>query len=161
MAARRILRFERRGASPGARGHRPPPLQAGPSGEKPAAGVEGSTPGPPHGLRRLTAAILAVGFLSALAIFILAGPPAENPLGYEPLDTKKYVHDLQLYGGTANVLADEFRTWFARLWQGRNLAYTVAVLTVLLVLAVRFFATLPPLPEDETEIEVRPPGRGP
>lgn len=98
-------------------------------------------------LRRLTAAILAVGFASAIIIYLTAGAAPENPLGYEPLATKKYVHDLELYGGKANVLAAEFREWFAGLWYGRNLSYTVAVITVLIVLIIRFLATpLPPAP---------------
>ncbi len=94
------------------------------------------------GIKHLTAAILVVGFGSAIAIYFAAGPTAENPLGYNPLDTKTYIHDMELYGGKANVLAEEFREWFVGLWQGRTLAYTVAVLTVLLALAVRFVAKL-------------------
>jgi hypothetical protein len=102
-------------------------------------------------LRWLTAAILAVGFASAIIIYLRAGAAPENPLGYEPLQTKKYLHDLELYGGKANVVAAEFREWFAGLWYGRNLAYTVAVITVLIVLVVRFVTT--PLPEDPLEKE--------
>lgn len=98
----------------------------------------------PASLRRVTRALLAVGFGSAIVIYLVAGDPSANPLGYDPLDTKKYLHDLEVYGGKANVLAAQFREWFVELWQGKNLAFTVAVLTVLLVLAVRFFATLPP-----------------
>jgi hypothetical protein len=107
----------------------------------------------PARLRRLTIALLAAGFGAAIVIFFAAGLPPENPLGYDPLETKKYIHDLQLYGGQANVLAAEFREWFTGLWQGRNLAYTVAALTVLLVLIVRFFA-VPMPPEDD--LETRP-----
>jgi hypothetical protein len=91
-------------------------------------------------LRRLTTAILVVGFGVAAAVYFAAGPEPENPLGYDPLETKRYVHDLELYGGKANVLAAEFRDWFVGLWYGRNLAFTIAGLSVLLVLAVRFFA---------------------
>ncbi len=91
-------------------------------------------------LKRLTTAILVAGFGAAIAIYFAAGPEPENPLGYDPLETKRYVHDLELYGGKANVLAAEFRDWFTGLWYGKNLAFTIAALTVLLVLAVRFFA---------------------
>ncbi len=91
-------------------------------------------------LRRLTIAFLVAGFGAAIAVFFAAGPEPENPLGYDPLETKRYVHDLELYGGKANVLAAEFRDWFTGLWYGQNLAFTIAALTVLLVLAVRFFA---------------------
>jgi hypothetical protein len=53
-------------------------------------------------------------------------------MGYEPEDTKKYLRDLELYGGKANVLATELRRGFERLWQGRRLAVTLAGLTLLL-----------------------------
>jgi hypothetical protein len=109
-------------------------------------------------LRRLMAAILAVGFASAIIIYLTAGAAPENPLGYEPLETKKYVHDLELYGGKANVLAAEFREWFAGLWYGRNLAYTVAVITVLIVFVIRFLTTpLPPASLGKEENGGNPP----
>ena len=101
-------------------------------------------------LRRVTRTILAVGFGAAVVAWIVAGGRPENPLGYDPLDNKKYIHDLQVYGGTANVLAAEFREWFAGLWYGRNLAYTIAVLTVLVVLVVRFTLLTNPSADDET-----------
>jgi hypothetical protein len=114
---------------------------------------------PQQRLRRLTVSILATGFASAIIIYVTAGPPAPNPFGYDPLETKKYVHDLELYGGKANVLAEEFREWFVGLWRGRNLAFTVAVMTVLLVLVVRFFATpLPPAPPGDATGEANSPG---
>ncbi len=100
-------------------------------------------------LKRLRAAILCAGFVGAVAIFFLAGPDADNPLGSDPMDTKAYQHDLEVYGGTANVLASQFIDWFAGLWHGRNLAYTVAVLAVLSVLAIRYVAAR--LPPDEID----------
>jgi len=109
-------------------------------------------------LRRLTAAILAVGLGSAVAVYFVARPEAENPLG-DPMQSKMYLHDLELYGGKANVLAAEFREWFTELWIGRNLAYTIAVLTVLTVLALRFVASIHvPAPVDEPE-NAAPPDR--
>jgi hypothetical protein len=88
-------------------------------------------------LKYVTTAILVVGFGTAISVYVAARARPENPLGYEPLETKKYLHDLELYGGTANVLAAEFREWFVGLWYGRQLAFTIAVITVLLVAAVR------------------------
>ena len=97
----------------------------------------------------ITRAILVLGFVAAVVIYLTAQPPAENPLGYDPLDTKKYLHDLQLYGGTANVLAAQFRDWFDGLWHGKPLAFTVLVLTVIAAGAYKFFATpLPPVPDE-------------
>ncbi|HEY5864689.1 MAG TPA: hypothetical protein VI542_03920, partial [Candidatus Tectomicrobia bacterium] len=50
-------------------------------------------------------------------------------LGYDPFTSKKYVRDLELYGGKITILAVEFRQWCARLWQGHNLAYTIACIS--------------------------------
>jgi len=98
-------------------------------------------------------AILIAGLVGAIWIY-LAAVPADNALGYDPMQSKKYLHDLELYGGTANVLAAQFSDWFAGLWHGRNLAYTIAVLTVLTALAVRAIARiLPRLREDAPETE--------
>jgi len=109
-------------------------------------------------IRRVTRIILAVGFAASLTAYIVARQQPENPLGYDPLQTKQYRHELEVYGGTANVLAAEFRDWFTSLWYGRNLAYTLAVLTLLLVVVVRFLMT-PPYPmEVEAEEPEQPPG---
>ena len=97
-------------------------------------------------IRLGTRAILFIGFAAAVVIYLTAQPPPENPLGYDPMDTKKYLHDLEVYGGKANVYAAELREWFDSLWHGRRLAFTVAVITVITAWAVKFFAT--PLPPD-------------
>jgi hypothetical protein len=47
---------------------------------------------------------------------------------------------MQLYGGKAGVLADEFRRWFVGLWQGKSLAYTVAFITIFMSFLVFYFA---------------------
>jgi hypothetical protein len=81
-------------------------------------------------LRRLTAAVLVAGLGAAAVIWVTAPLPAPNPLGYEPSDTKRYLRDLELYGGKVNVLATEGQQWFTALWTGRGLAKTVAVATL-------------------------------
>jgi hypothetical protein len=83
----------------------------------------------------LTLGILAAGLGAAVAIYLRAAPKGPNPLGFEPEDTKKYLRDLELYGGKLNVLATEFSRWWDSLWHGRTLAYTVASLTLLLAFA--------------------------
>jgi len=108
-------------------------------------------------LKWLITAIAAVGFGSAIVIYFAAGSRPDNPLGYEPLQTKKYVHDLELYGGKANVIAAEFREWFDGLWYGRNLAFTVASLTVLVALVVRFVATSLAFQADGDTDRINPP----
>ena len=108
---------------------------------------------PSRRLEYATIAILVIGLGSAVAAYFIAANRPENPLGYDPLETKKYLHDLEMYGGKANVLAAELRDWFAGLWYGKNLAYTIAVLTLLLVGAVRLGAALGAVPIDEDETE--------
>ncbi len=104
--------------------------------------------GPIEGRRRLiAAAILLTGLLSSLAIYLTATPTPANPLGYEPEDTKRYLREMEVYGGKANVLASEFRKWFESLWHGRSLAGTVVFLTLALLLVFLFVST--PLPPEE------------
>jgi len=91
-------------------------------------------------IRLATAAILAVGFASAGIVYLTAPPAATNPLGYDPLNTKKYLRDLEIYGGKANVLATEFMRWFDGLWHGRALASTLAWLTALAACAFWWMA---------------------
>ncbi len=104
-------------------------------------------------IRLVTTSLLAVGLGSAAAIYLTALPKAANPLGYEPEDTKKYLRDLELYGGKVNVLATEFMRWLDGLWHGRSLAFTVAWLTIIAALVFWFFSTrlaaeLDPTPRD-------------
>jgi hypothetical protein len=65
-------------------------------------------------------------------LYVTASPSPHHPLGYDPFASKKYVRDLELYGGKINVLAVEFRQWLESLWGGKNLAYTLALLTAML-----------------------------
>ena len=101
---------------------------------------------------RLTAAgvgILALGLTSAFLIYFTAGEEPPNPIGYEqgygspyavrPEDSRKYQRDLELYGGKANVIADDFRRWFEGLWRGKSLGVTVGVIAAL-ASGVFFFA---------------------
>ena len=98
-------------------------------------------------VKNLIALILTVGLGSAAVIFFSVQPPAASPLGYDPNDSKRYLRDMEMYGGKANVITSQFREWVASLFQGRSLAFTVAALTLLLALAVWFFGT--PLPPEE------------
>ncbi len=107
----------------------------------------------PRGIKRLVALILTLGFSAAIVIYVTAATRPAGLEGYDPEDSRRYLREMELYGGKANVLASEFRQWFATLWHGRTLAFTVALLTVLLALAVLFFAvpvpsTISHSPED-------------
>ncbi|BDV42984.1 hypothetical protein GURASL_19070 [Geotalea uraniireducens] len=94
-----------------------------------------------HGRLRVAAtAILAAGLTASTIAYLLAAPPADLPLDYDPRYSKSYQHDLELYGGTLNVLASEFMDWFAGLWHGRALAGTVAVFAVTISAILYFVA---------------------
>jgi len=113
-----------------------------------------SSPGD-HRRRHLSvaAAILLAGLVAATFIYLRAGGGAEALLELSPETSKKYLRDLEMYGGTANVLAVEFSAWFAGLWHGRRLAYTTATLSFLGSLAYLFFTLVLPPYEDPGEPE--------
>ena len=85
--------------------------------------------------------ILLGGLGGAILVYHSAGNNLNNNLIYEeeggtvyprkPEDSKKYIRDLELYGGRANVLVTEFRLWLVGLWQGKSIAFIIAFLTVL------------------------------
>ena len=93
-------------------------------------------------LKIINLAILMVGLSSAWWIYQTADRVPPGLLGYEqaegifypvyPDDSKKYLRDLELYGGKANVLMDGLRRWFVGLWQGKSLAFTISGVTILL-----------------------------
>ncbi len=101
-------------------------------------------------LNLISAIILVVGLGGAILIYLMAENNPGNILGYEvaggavypvtPENTKIYERDLELYGGKAAVLTNEFRYWFIGLWHGKSLAFTVACITILISFGVFFFA---------------------
>src|SRR5215468_3014608 len=103
----------------------------------------------PTARRRIVAVILAGGFAAAGVVYWRAMAPPPNPLGYDPADTKSYLRQMEVYGGTANELATELRIWFASLWHGERLAFTVAVLTLLAAWGFWFFSRPVPVDADE------------
>ncbi len=90
----------------------------------------------------ISAVILIVGLVSAGLIYLAAVNDSTSDSSYEIVGgfvypgggeyTKKYVHDLQLYGGNASLLADEFMRWITGIWHGKSLSFTVAVIALLL-----------------------------
>lgn len=105
---------------------------------------------PKTGLYLITAIILLVGLSSAILIYLTAENDSDSALGYEvvggnvypitPQDSRMYRHDLELYGGKVNVLADDFMRWFIGLWHGKSLAFTVVCITIFISLGFFFVA---------------------
>ena len=101
-------------------------------------------------LHLLSAIILVVGLGSALLIYRAAGNNPNGVLGYEeeggsvypimPKDSKKYLRDLELYGGKENVLMDELRRGFVGLWHGKLLAFTVGCISIFVSFGVFYAA---------------------
>ena len=101
-------------------------------------------------LNLISVIILLVGLGSAVLIYRTDGNDSNGVLGYEiiggqaypikPEDSKMYRHDLELYGGKAAVLSDEFSRWFVGLWHGKSLAFTVAYITLFISFVVFYIA---------------------
>jgi hypothetical protein len=87
--------------------------------------------------RLLTRAVLAVGLIAAAAIWVTAPAETASPAGYDVTRTKAYRHQMEVYGGKANLELDAFRRWFGSLWHGRALAGTVAVISLLKIAGIR------------------------
>ncbi len=90
----------------------------------------------------LTAVILVVGLGCACLVYFTAGQPSDNTMIQDFENSKRYVHDLELYGGKLNVLVDQFRRWFDGLWHGKSLALTIACITVFVSLGLSLVAYL-------------------
>jgi len=103
------------------------------------------------------AGILLAGLVAAVVIHVRSGTDPEALLELSPETSKKYLHDLEMYGGTANVLAVQIETWFEGLWHGRALAWTVAVLSVLGSLGYVFLTVVLP-PDRDPDAHVPGPG---
>jgi hypothetical protein len=101
-------------------------------------------------LNLVSAIILLVGLGSAILIYRTAQNNSYGVLGYEegggsvypimPEDSKKYLRDLELYGGRANVIMDGLRRGFVGLWHGKSLAFTVACITIFVSFGVFYAA---------------------
>jgi hypothetical protein len=95
-------------------------------------------------------AVLALGLCAAVVIYVTAKDDSNGAVSYEvingvaypvaPADSKAYQRELERFGGKANVLAAELTRWFASLWQGRRLAFSVAFIGILASLALFLYA---------------------
>jgi hypothetical protein len=97
----------------------------------------------------ISAIILLTGLGGAILIYQTAGNDSDSVLGYEiidgsaypirPEDSRTYKRDLELYGGKAAMVADDFSRWFVGLWHGKSLSFIVAGISIFMSF-VFFFA---------------------
>jgi hypothetical protein len=89
----------------------------------------------------LAGAILLLGLGSSLALYLTAEETLTSDLVADYEHSKVYRRSLEVNGGKLSVVADELSRWFAGLWQGKNLALTVGVLSVVLAVLLFFVAS--------------------
>jgi hypothetical protein len=108
----------------------------------------------------LSGIILLVGLGSSVLIYESSRDRSRSVLGYEddgsgsvypilPEDSKQYLRGLKLYGGTANLIADELRLWFVGLWHGKSLAFILACITILVSTGIFYIARRLPSHEEQ------------
>ena len=104
--------------------------------------------------RRLSVWILAIGLLLSAAVFVKTSPgdnaPDPNELNSD--NSKVYETQVERIGGKSAVLGIEMEDGFSGLWRGRELAYTLAALSVTASLLCFGFSklTLHPAPPGKT-----------
>lgn len=102
-------------------------------------------------MRQMAAGILIVGLSISAVVFAIAPAEVEDEQGgvhvISAANSKKYQLELQRIGGKAAVVAAEFNDWFDGLWHGRQLAGTLAVLSLAGALLCLLAAKIPPLDE--------------
>jgi hypothetical protein len=82
--------------------------------------------------------VLLAGLALAAVVYLTATDNGSGASGIQAVvgdryeivarDSKQYLSDVQNIGGLSAVLADKLNVWFADLWHGKRLAYTLAVL---------------------------------
>jgi hypothetical protein len=96
-----------------------------------------------HHLKRCyitTTAILLTGLTGAVLIYCTAEDPPENPFSdFE--NSKRFTHSVVVMGGKMSLVANDMSTWFAGLWHGQQLAFTVAVITLVIAAGYYFIAS--------------------
>jgi len=106
---------------------------------------------------------LVVGLVLSAVIYSRTDPTDGDPDPYQlnAQNSKRYEDQLERIAGKSAVLGVEIQGWWDSLWHGRQLAYTVLVLTLLSSGACFLFAHLEVRPleaEPDRKGGARPPG---
>ncbi len=81
----------------------------------------------PKRLRVAGLLMLFAGLLLAGLVYATRLPDDDEDVEFV---TRQEILQMERIGGKANVLASEMRHWFVSLWQGQQLAFTLAYLSV-------------------------------
>jgi hypothetical protein len=102
-------------------------------------------------VRLAGATILVAGIISAVILYSVARP--DEALGILGVDvpTKREMLQLERMGGKSYILLNDLNDWFASLWHGQRLAYTVGVLSLAGFLGCRWLADLLAHPPQSAE----------
>ncbi|MGB7192762.1 MAG: hypothetical protein WBD81_04830 [Collimonas pratensis] len=101
-----------------------------------------------HYLHLASAIVLIAGLLGACLVYYFAADGGNHGLGYQVVDgvayatgeSKAYVRDMEMYGGTSGRLIAGFNQWLESLWHGKRLAYVLAIGAALVSYACFWFA---------------------
>jgi hypothetical protein len=96
--------------------------------------------------------ILVIGLVSAALLYFLAPEDPNAAAAREIGSGRAYEYNVERIGGTAAVYTGRLNQWLDSLWHGKQLAATVAVLTVVVALLCFLLARM---------IAVRSPSRPP
>ena len=99
-------------------------------------------------LYRASVIVLIAGLLGACLAYYFAADGGNHGLGYQVVDgvayatgeSKAYVRDMEMYGGTSGRLIAGFNQWLGSLWHGKRLAYVLAIGAALISYACFWFA---------------------
>jgi hypothetical protein len=109
---------------------------------------------PQTSLYLAAAVTLLVGLGSSLAIYLTAVDTVEDATISAFENSKAYRHDLELYGGKVNVLANDLMSWFEGLWHGKTLAFTVAAITLVtaaVLFLIAYYLLHDDMPDDRND----------
>lgn len=112
---------------------------------------------PQRALRLVAAVLLLAGLLSGGGVWLTAEDVPEDHWTREFQGSKAYRRNLEIYGGKLNVIGDDLSRWYAKRWQGRQLAYTIVVLAAGTSLLLLFVAGYLPPPHGPAKAEAAPP----
>ena len=79
-------------------------------------------------VQRIGLAIVAAGLVAGAGVYVSATADPEA----DAIAQQREMREVERLGGTATVQTVKFNRWLASMWQGQNLAVTLAVLGLML-----------------------------